>query len=402
MRELRERLPREFPGVLFYFTPADIVTQILNFGLPAPIDIQVASQDSEASREFATNLLAQLKSVPGTADLRVHQPFDQPKIHINVDRTKAMESGFTQLDVANSALISLSGSSQTTPEFWLDPRNGVSYNVVAQTPQFAVTSLSDLRNIPIASTSGSTASGSAAQPEILGDVATLSRGAGLAVVSHYNIQRVVDIFGSVQDRDLGAVGRDITRIVDANRKNLPRGMTVTVRGQYETMQSSFTGLLGGLALAIVLVYALIVVNFQSWLDPFIIITALPAALAGIVLFLFATHTTISVPALMGSIMSVGVATSNSILVVSFAKERLEAGETPAAGGAGRGVRPLPSGADDRPGDDHRHGADGARPGRRRRAERAAGARRDRRPDVRDGCYAIFCTHGVQPDAPAAA
>src|SRR5580698_7834037 len=328
VRELRERLPREFPGVLFYFTPADIVTQILNFGLPAPIDIQITSQDSEASRIFATNLLGQLKSVPGTADLRVHQPFDQPKIHINVDRTKAVESGFTQYDVANSALISLSGSSQTTPEFWLDPRNGVSYSVVTQTPQFAVASLSDIRNIPIASSSGSAGSGSAARPEILGDVATMSRGSGLAVVSHYNIRRVVDIFGSVQDRDLGAVGREMTKIVDANRKNLPRGMTVSVQGQYETMQGSFTGLLGGLALAIVLVYALIVVNFQSWLDPFIIITALPAALAGIVLFLFATHTTISVPALMGSIMSVGVATSNSILVVSFAKERLGAGETP--------------------------------------------------------------------------
>jgi len=232
------------------------------------------------------------------------------------------------LDVANSALISLSGSSQMTPEFWLDPRNGVSYSVVTQTPQFAVASLSDLRNIPIASSSGTAGSGSAARPEILGDVATMSRGSGLAVVSHYNIRRVVDIYGSVQDRDLGAVGRDMTRIVDANRKNLPRGMTVLVRGQYETMQGSFIGLLGGLVLAIMLVYALIVVNFQSWLDPFIIITALPAALAGIVLFLFATHTTISVPALMGSIMSVGVATSNSILVVSFAKERLEAGETP--------------------------------------------------------------------------
>jgi multidrug efflux pump subunit AcrB len=328
VKELREHLPREFPGVLFYFTPADIVTQILNFGLPAPIDIQIASQDSEASRVFATNLLAQLKSIPGTADLRVHQPFDQPKIHINVDRTKAAESGFTQFDVANSALISLSGSSQTTPEFWLDPRNGVSYSVVTQTPQFAVASLSDLRNIPIASSSGTAGSGSAARPEILGDVATMSRGSGLAVVSHYNIRRVVDIYGSVQDRDLGAVGREMTRIVDANRKYLPRGMTVLVRGQYETMQGSFIGLLGGLVLAIVLVYALIVVNFQSWLDPFIIITALPAALAGIVLFLFATHTTISVPALMGSIMSVGVATSNSILVVSFAKERLEAGETP--------------------------------------------------------------------------
>ncbi|HLX45703.1 MAG TPA: efflux RND transporter permease subunit [Bryobacteraceae bacterium] len=322
VRELRERLPREFPGVLFYFTPADIVTQILNFGLPAPIDVQIASPNLEASREFAVNLLAQLKTIPGTADLRVHQPFDQPKIHINVDRTKAGESGFTQLDVATSTLISLSGSFQNTPEFWLDPRNGVSYSVVTQAPQFTLTSLNDLRNIPVSS------AGKTSKPQILGDFATTSRGAGLALVSHYNIQRVLDIFGSVQDRDLSGVARDLNKIIDANRSKLPRGMTMAVRGQIETMQSSFTGLLGGLALAIVLVYALIVVNFQSWLDPFIIVTALPAALAGIVLFLFATHTTVSVPALMGSIMSIGVATSNSILVVSFAKERLAEGESP--------------------------------------------------------------------------
>jgi len=323
VRELRDRLPREFPGIMFYFTPADIVSQILNFGLPAPIDVQIASPNLEASREFAIGLLNQLKTVPGITDLRVHQPFDQPKIHLTVDRTKAVESGFTQLDVASSALISLSGSFQTTPEFWLDPRNGVSYSVVTQAPQFTLASLNDLRNIPVSSSGAKTI-----KPEILGDFATTSRGAGLALVSHYNIQRVVDIFGSVQNRDLGAVARDITKIVDASRKKLPRGMQLTLRGQIETMQSSFTGLLGGLALAIVLVYALIVVNFQSWLDPFIIVTALPAALAGIVLFLFATHTTISVPALMGSIMSIGVATSNSILVVSFAKERLAEGETP--------------------------------------------------------------------------
>ncbi len=253
----------------------------------------------------------------------MHQPFDQPKIHIDVDRTKAVESGYTQLDVATSTLISLSGSFQTTPEFWLDPRSGASYNVVTQAPQYSLSSLNGLRNIPISS-----AAAKSTRPEILGDIATTSRGAGLALVSHYDIQRVIDIFGAVQGRDLGAVGREITKIVDANRKNLPRGMKVTMRGQYQTMQDSFAGLLGGLALAIVLVYGLIVINFQSWLDPFIILTALPAALAGIVLFLFATHTTISVPALMGSIMSVGVATSNSILVVSFARERMEAGDTP--------------------------------------------------------------------------
>jgi multidrug efflux pump subunit AcrB len=327
VQQLRERLPREFPGVLFYFSPADIVTQILNFGLPAPIDIQVSSQNSDVSRQFAANLLNQIKTVPGTTDLHVHQPFDQPKIHIDVDRTKAVESGFTQLDVATSTLISLSGSFQTTPEFWLDPRSGVSYSVVTQAPQFALASLNDLRNIPISS-AASRSAGKTTHPEILGDIATTSRGAGPALLSHYDIQRVIDIFGSVQNRDLGAVGRDITNIVDANRKNMPRGMRLTVRGQYQTMRDSFTGLLGGLILAILLVYALIVVNFQSWLDPFIILTALPAALAGIVLILFATHTTISVPALMGSIMSVGVATSNSILVVSFARERMVAGDSP--------------------------------------------------------------------------
>ncbi len=321
MREVRERLPRRFPGVSFYFTPADIVSQILNFGLPAPIDIQVSGPDSEAARNFATMLLDQVKRIPGTADLRVQQPADQPKIHITVDRTKAAESGFTQLDVADSTLVSLSGSFQTTPQFWLDPRTGISYNVVTQSPQYTLTSLSDLENIPISASANR-------RHEILGDVATTSRGAGPAVVSHYDIQRVIDIFGGVQDRDLGAVARDVDRVVAENRGKLPRGAQVKVRGQIETMQNSFSGLLSGLALAVVLVYALIVVNFQSWLDPFIIITALPAALAGIVLCLFVWHTTISVPALMGAIMSVGVATANSILVVSFAKERLADGLSP--------------------------------------------------------------------------
>jgi len=315
VRELRTRLPREFPGVSFYFIPADIVSQILNFGLPAPIDIQVSGPNFEANHKFATNLLEQIRSVPGATDLRVHQVFDQPKLRINVDRTKAQESGYTQLDVANNMLISLSGSSQTTPQFWLDPKNGVTYNVVTQAPQFTLTSIKDLENIPISSQKST-------RPEILGDVATTSRGAGMAVVSHYDIQRVIDIFGAVQDRDLGGVAAEVRRIVDANRPKLPRGSRMIVRGQIETMQSSFQGLLGGLILAIVLVYMLIVVNFQSWLDPFIIITALPAALAGIIMFLFASRTTLSVPALMGAIMSVGVATANSILVVSFAKERL--------------------------------------------------------------------------------
>jgi multidrug efflux pump subunit AcrB len=312
VRELRKTLPRDFPGVNFAFLPADIISQILNFGLPAPVDVQVIGLDIEANRVYARKLLDQLRQVPGLVDLHIHQLFDQPKLHINVDRTKAAESGFTERDVANSMVVALSGSFQTTPAFWLNWKNGVNYSLIAQSPQYSVSSLGDLENISI---TGSTAT----QPEILGDVSSTERGAGMAVVSHYNIQRTIDIFGAVQDRDLGGVATDINRIVDQSRASLPRGAQVVVRGQIETMRSSFTGLVGGLALAIVLVYLLIVVNFQSWLDPFIIITALPAAMAGIVLSLFFTHTTISVPALMGAIMCVGVATANSILVVNFAK-----------------------------------------------------------------------------------
>jgi multidrug efflux pump subunit AcrB len=315
VHELRRKLPREFPGVSFYFLPADIVSQILNFGLPAPIDIQVSGPNLDANHAFATNLLHQLRTVPGAVDLRVHQLFDLPRIQLNVDRTKALESGYTEFDIANSLLISLSGSFQTQPSYWLDPKNGVTYSLVAQTPQYDVSSLGDLRNVPITSVSER-------RPEILGDVVNTSRRAEMAVVSHYNIQRAIDIFGNVQDRDLGGVAADINRIIDKAQTALPRGSQLIVRGQIDTMQSSFQGLLGGLILSIVLVYFLIVINFQSWLDPFIIITALPAAMAGIVLFLFVSHTTLSVPALMGAIMSVGVATANSILVISFAKEHL--------------------------------------------------------------------------------
>jgi multidrug efflux pump subunit AcrB len=315
VRQLRRDLANEYPGVTFYFLPADMVTQILNFGLPAPIDVQVQGNDVNASLQVADNLLRQFRQVPGLADLRIQQPADQPKLHITVDRTKASEAGLTEQNVANSMLVTLSGSFQTQPTFWLSPQNNVSYNVAVQAPQYSVESLQDLQNIPIAASS-------ATRPEILGDVSSISRGSGLAVVSHYNIRRVVDVFGSVDGRDLGAVAGDITRIVDGSRKSLPRGSSIAIRGQIDTMKTSYTGLIGGLVFAIVLVYLLIVVNFQSWLDPFIIITALPAALAGIVVFLFATHTRLSVPALMGSIMCMGVATANSILVVSFSKERL--------------------------------------------------------------------------------
>jgi CzcA family heavy metal efflux pump len=316
IRELRKSLPREFPGVTFYFLPADIMTQTLNFGLPAPMDVQIQGADINASHAIADHIMAQMRQVPGLADIRVQQPSDYPTLEVGVDRTKAQQGGYTERDVASSMLNTLSGSFQITPMFFLNWKNGVNYNLVAQTPQYRIQSLQDLQNIPITAASKQ-------QPEILGDIASIGRSRELAVVDHYNIRRVVDIYANVQDRDLGSVSRDVERIVDANRKNLPRGTFISVRGQILTMRSSYVGLLTGLVFAIVLVYMLIVVNFQSWLDPFIIITALPAALAGIVLFLFFTHTTLSVPALMGAIMCMGVATANSILVVSFATDRLQ-------------------------------------------------------------------------------
>jgi CzcA family heavy metal efflux pump len=315
VRQLREALPREFPGTTFYFLPADMVTQVLNFGLPAPVDVQIEGADIDGNRKVAAQMLYELRQTPGIADARIQQAFDYPEFEVAVDRTKAAQGGYTEKDVADSMLNSLSGSFQITPMFFLNWQNGVSYNLVTQTPQYDVQSLRDLQDTPINSAAVS-------RPEILADVASIHRADEMEVITHYNIRRTVDIYAAVQDRDLGAVGRDITRIVDANRKSLPRGSFVTIRGQLSTMRSSYSGLLGGLAFSVILVYLLIVVNFQSWLDPFIIITALPAALAGIVLFLFVTHTTLSVPALMGAIMCMGVATANSILVVAFATERL--------------------------------------------------------------------------------
>ncbi len=321
IHDLRLRLAKEFPGVLFYFPPADIVSQILNFGLPAPIDIQIVGRDVEANHQFANTLLTQLNSVTGIADLRVQQPFNQPKLRIDVDRTKTLQAGLTQRDVAGNLLVSLSGSFQTSPSFWLDPESGVSYTVATQSPQYNFETLQDLENIPV--------NGSTNAPwQMLANLGSIKRGVGMATVSHYNAQTVLDIFGSTQGRDLGGVARDVQAIVDRNRSQLPRGSQIIVRGQIATMQSSFVGLLAGLAFAIFLIYLLIVVNFQSWLDPFIIISALPAALAGIVWMLFLTQTTISVPALTGSIMCMGVATANSILVVSFAKERIAEGMDP--------------------------------------------------------------------------
>ncbi|HEX3702871.1 MAG TPA: efflux RND transporter permease subunit [Vicinamibacterales bacterium] len=323
MHDLRMTLPTKFPGVEFSFVPADIVTQILNFGLPAPIDVQVVGRNLAANRGFAASLLRKLAQIPGITDLRVHQQFDQPRLNLNVDRTRAAQMGLTQRDVATNLLISLSGSGQTTPTFWLNPQTGVSYAIATQTPQYKLTSLQDLGNIPITG-------GGSSKTQVLEALATVSRDSGTLVVSHYDVTPVIDIYGGVQGRDLGGVAGDINRIVASSQKSLPRGSELRVRGQIETMTSSFVGLLAGLALAIVLVYLLIVVNFQSWLDPLIIISALPAALAGIVWFLFLTHTTFSVPSLTGAIMCMGVATANSILVVSFAKDELEGGASAAA------------------------------------------------------------------------
>ena len=324
IHDLRLKLNREFPGVMFYFPPADIVSQILNFGLPAPIDIQIMGRDVEANHAFATNLMKQLDTVTGIADLRIQQPFNQPKLRINVDRTKTLQAGFTQKDVAGNLLVSLSGSFQTSPSFWLDPKSGVSYTVATEAPQYEFQSLQDLENIPVTGAD----TGSRAPWQQLANLGTVSRGDGMATVSHYDAQTMIDIFGATQGRDLGGVAKDIQTIVNRNRSHLPRGSQMFVRGQIETMQTSFVGLLAGLGFAILLIYLLIVVNFQSWLDPFIIISALPAALAGIVWILFMTHTTISVPALTGSIMCMGVATANSILVVSFSKERVQEGLDP--------------------------------------------------------------------------
>jgi multidrug efflux pump subunit AcrB len=316
MHDLRMSLPKRFPGVTFSFVPADIVTQILNFGLPAPIDVQVVGRDMAANRVFAGRLVSKLAQVPGIADLRVQQDFNQPHLHLDIDRTRAAQLGLTQRDVATNLLISLSGSSQTTPTWWLNPNTGVSYAVATQTPQYSMTSLQDLGNIPMTN---------AARGQTLQGLANVTRDVGTQVASHYNVQSVIDIYGAVQGRDLGSVAREINPILASVQKDLPRGSQIIVRGQIETMETSFVGLLAGLGLAIVLVYLLIVVNFQSWLDPFIIISALPAALAGIVWLLFLSHTTFSVPSLTGAIMCMGVATANSILVVSFAKDQLGEG-----------------------------------------------------------------------------
>jgi multidrug efflux pump subunit AcrB len=318
IQQLRTVLPQKFPGATFAFLPADIVSQILNFGLPAPIDVQVIGNNQKANYAYATDLLKRIRTVPGIADLRIQQVFNYPQINVDVDRTLAGEVGLTQRDIANSLLVTLSGSGQVKPNFWLNTQNGVSYPIVAQMPQYRIDTMSDLINVPITSPETQT-------PQYLGGLADITPGPSPGVVSHYNVQPVIDIYGAVQGRDLGAVSGDIDRILSTTRKAVPRGSYVALSGQVRTMTSAYSQLYFGLAGAIVLIYLVIVVNFQSWLDPFIIITALPGALAGIVWMLFMTGTTLSVPALTGAVMCMGIATANSILLVSFAREGIARG-----------------------------------------------------------------------------
>jgi CzcA family heavy metal efflux pump len=316
VRTLRERLPKAFPGTAISFLPADIVSQILNFGAPAPIDIQVAGPSADKDRAYALELLDRLRGIRGIADARMQQSFRNPQLRVDVDRSRMAQLGLTERDVTNSVVTSIAGSSQTAPTFWLNPKTGVSYPIVAQTPEYRVDSLAALQNVPVTGASGGL--------QILGGLGTIHRQQSDAVVTHYNVMPDIDLYATTQDRDLGSVAADIRALIADTAHDLPKGVTVSLRGQVVTMNTAFSGLSYGLLAAIVLIYLLIVVNFQSWLDPFVIVTALPAALAGIVWMLFATGTTLSVPALTGAIMCMGVATANSILVVSFARERLAA------------------------------------------------------------------------------
>ena len=316
MRHLRRELPRRFPGTEFFFQPADIVTQILNFGLPAPIDVQIVGTDMQSSYSLAQQIANRMRHIPGAADVHVQQMFSLPTLQMDIQRTRVTQVGLTARDVAQSALVSLSGSFQTSPNFWLNPKNKVTYQIAVQTPQYRMTDLDDLMNVPVISQRGS---------QLMGNLVQLTPAVRPATVSHWNVQPTIDVYASTQDRDLGAVAADTDKILKTFEKNLPRGTHIVVRGQVATMRSSFFGLGVGLAGAILLVYLLIVINFQSWLDPFIIITALPGALAGICWFLLLTHTTLNVPSLTGAVMCMGVATANSILMVSFAREQMDEG-----------------------------------------------------------------------------
>jgi len=315
VKKLREQLPKSFPGTEFAFLPADMTSQILNFGAPAPLDVSITGRNSDENEAYAMQIMKKLRAVPGIADVRLQQSTSYPQLNVHVNRTRADALGITERDVTNSMVASLAGSGQVAPAFWLNPKNGVSYAIVAATPQYKMDSMADLARLPVTSSTDKSS-------QMLGGIASFTREPSAAVVSHYNILPSFDIYASVQDRDLGAVSTDVNKVLAQFAKSRPKGTLVTLRGQVGTMNEAFSGLLFGLLGAVVMIYLLIVVNFQSWLDPFVIITALPAALAGIVWMLFVSHTTLSVPALTGAIMCMGVATANSILVVSFCRERL--------------------------------------------------------------------------------
>ena len=313
-RRLRQELPAAFPDASFFFRSADMVSQILNFGIPAPINIQVVGRNQQANFRIAKEIERRLAQVPGAVDVRLHQVLDAPELRINVDRVRANQMGLTQRDVANNVLVSLSSSGQVSPNYWLHPASGVSYLIAVQTPEYRVTTADDVRNTPLVSGRNNT-------PQFLSNVATMERATTKTAISHYNIQPVLDVYGSVQDCDLGSVAARVDEIVKSAGARLPRGSFIQVRGQVQTMRDSFRGLAGGMVLAVALVYLVMVINFQSWLDPFIILTALPGAFSGIVWSLYVTQTTVNVPSLMGAIMSIGVATANSILLVTFANQR---------------------------------------------------------------------------------
>jgi len=350
---LRRSLSEKFPDMSFFFEPANITNQILSFGLPAPIDLQVIGRDAAANYKFAQKLIDRIRTIPGAADVHMHQVYQQPQINLSVDRVKAGQLGLTQRDVSSSMLISLSGNNQVAPSFWMNPATGISYNVGVQTSQYRIDSLDELLKTPVTAASnavvtntpgsllGSAAAGNASvgaapagttqaygnpgalsngAPQLLSNLVDVRRSYGPVIINHYNVAPVFDVYANVDRRDLGSVGREIEKVMNEEQNNLPRGTTLSLRGEYETMRSSFFRLGLGMLFAVVLVYLLMAVNFQSWLDPFIILTALPGALAGILWMLFVTGTTLSVPSLMGSIMCIGVATANSILIVTFAND----------------------------------------------------------------------------------
>jgi multidrug efflux pump subunit AcrB len=333
VRTLRRELPKEYPGVTFFFQPADMVNQVLNMGLPAPIDVQVVGHARDENFALAKQLAHDIGHVPGAVDVRVQQVMDAPELRFDVDRVRAAQLGLTQREVASDLLISLASSAQTAPNFWVDPRNGVQYSVNVMTPQYKMGTVDALENTPI------TAPGQS-QPQLFGNLATSSRGTAPAVINHYNVQPIFDVYAAADRRDLGGVASAVDAIVKKAQGRMPRGTQIVVRGQVQSMRDSFTGLGLGILFAIGLVYIILVVNFQSWLDPLIIIMALPGALAGIVWMLYVTHTTFTVPSLMGAIMAMGVATANSVLLITFADDQRQAGRSAAAAAVDAGFARL--------------------------------------------------------------